>query len=182
LSENEKKISSVLKSMGISIKSEFIPWSKAKEKDYNKDAKFSSLNWNVTLYKNDVKIFTTEYNEGQGHCPANETENVGYNLKKMIEKECETGFETWYGNSMDWVNINKKKPILPNMVSFVWCILSDANSGRDDFHDFCGNFGYDEDSRRAEAIWKACVETAAKIYSSFTTDELNTLEELYQDY
>lgn len=180
--DKSKEIQKVLNEMGISITSKFIPWSIAKSHPYNKDSKFPSLNWEVTLFKNGQKILTGEYHEGQGHCPANKNAKAKYELQKMIEKECEEGFEAWYGNALDFVHVNKKKPILPDMVSFVWCTLSDANSGRDDFHDFCGNFGYDEDSRSAERIWKACVETAAKIYSSFTTEELNILEELYQDY
>lgn len=36
------------------------------------------------------------------------------------------------------------------------CLLSDAQSGELDFEQFCGDLGYDTDSRSAEATWKAC--------------------------
>lgn len=37
-----------------------------------------------------------------------------------------------------------------------YCFLSDAVAGLDGFDGFCGNFGYDADSRRAEKTWKLC--------------------------
>jgi len=41
------------------------------------------------------------------------------------------------------------------------CLLSDAQAGGQTFEEFCAEFGYDPDSRRAEATWKACRRTAA---------------------
>ena len=38
------------------------------------------------------------------------------------------------------------------------CFLSDAIAGDMDFEDFCNEFEYDEDSRRAERIHTACQE------------------------
>lgn len=43
------------------------------------------------------------------------------------------------------------------------CLLSDAQSGEMDFPEFCSEFGYDEDSRRAEKTWKACQKAAPKL-------------------
>ena len=175
---DSKEIKNVLDEMGISIKSKFIPFSKSRYKD----DEILSLNWEITLLKNEKEILSSDYSMGTGHCPANKTNNKGSNLKEMIAKECEEGFETWYGNALYYVHVNKKKPIHPDMVNFVWCIFCDARYGTDNFEDFCSNFGYDTDSRRAEKMWKESVEIAAKFYSSFTTDEINKLEEIYQDY
>jgi len=36
------------------------------------------------------------------------------------------------------------------------CLLSDAQAGSQDFEEFCGDMGYDTDSRKAERTWKAC--------------------------
>jgi len=41
------------------------------------------------------------------------------------------------------------------------CLLSDAQSGEQDFESFCGEFGYDQDSRKAEKTWQACQKTTA---------------------
>lgn len=42
------------------------------------------------------------------------------------------------------------------------CLLSDANVEAD-FHDFCREFGYDTDSRKAEATFKACLKVGKEM-------------------
>lgn len=41
------------------------------------------------------------------------------------------------------------------------CLLSDAQAGEQTFDEFCGEFGYDNDSRKAEQTWKACKKATA---------------------
>lgn len=43
------------------------------------------------------------------------------------------------------------------------CIIEDGNSGTMNFEEFCDEFGYDIDSRRAERIWNECVNTMEKL-------------------
>lgn len=42
------------------------------------------------------------------------------------------------------------------------CFLSDAIAGARSFEEFCSEFGYDPDSRRAERIHRACQKALAK--------------------
>lgn len=44
----------------------------------------------------------------------------------------------------------------PTSEGVLECLLSDANGGEMTFDDFCGEFGYDNDSRTAERVWKQC--------------------------
>ena len=44
----------------------------------------------------------------------------------------------------------------PSCEDVLNCCASDAQSCADSFEDFCGNMGYDTDSRKAEKIFKAC--------------------------
>ena len=44
----------------------------------------------------------------------------------------------------------------PDAAGCLECLLSDASSGAEDFESFCGEFGYDTDSRKAHKTWKAC--------------------------
>lgn len=58
--------------------------------------------------------------------------------------------------------------------------LSDAMAGDMEYTDFCGEFGYEQDSRRAKKIHKACIkskEKAAKISNDFY-ELYNQLNEL----
>jgi hypothetical protein len=42
-------------------------------------------------------------------------------------------------------------------------LLSDARLGEETFPNFCGEIGYDSDSRKAERSWRECVRTLAKM-------------------
>lgn len=60
------------------------------------------------------------------------------------------------------------------------CFVDDALCGSETFEDFCSEFGYNEDSRRAEKTWKACKRSLAKlqrIYPGDLYDLINELEE-----
>lgn len=62
-----------------------------------------------------------------------------------------------------------------------YCFVSDAVSGNYSFNEFCGEFGYDEDSRKAEKTWKACkksLEKLNKIYNGDVYDLANELQEI----
>lgn len=49
--------------------------------------------------------------------------------------------------------------VKPKPADVLYCLCSDSRAGEMHFHDFCSEFGYDEDSRKAETIWRACVDT-----------------------
>lgn len=61
------------------------------------------------------------------------------------------------------------------------CFLSDGTcySSCIDFADFCANFGYDEDSRKAWKVWQACKrshEKAVKLFGNDYADDIGTLD------
>lgn len=51
----------------------------------------------------------------------------------------------------------------PDATSVVDCLVSDALAGEESFENFCADFGYDEDSRRAYATWEQCKEQGVKV-------------------
>ena len=48
------------------------------------------------------------------------------------------------------------QPTAPDIVDVLYCLISDSEAGREVFADFCENFGYDQDSRKAFETWQAC--------------------------
>lgn len=71
-----------------------------------------------------------------------------------------------------------------NTLNAFYCFVSDALSGYNTFSDFCGEFGYDEDSRSAYRIYTAC-KRAFKSWARVsgmdegeTCDFLNELQEI----
>lgn len=70
------------------------------------------------------------------------------------------------------------KPKAENLLN---CLSLDAQAGCETFADFCANFGYDEDSRKAEAIHRECQKTADKLRALLgrgLVNELNNCEQL----
>jgi hypothetical protein len=46
------------------------------------------------------------------------------------------------------------------------------------FENFCGDFGYDEDSRKAEKTYKAVVKEWWRVYRFFTSSEIEEMQEI----
>jgi hypothetical protein len=53
----------------------------------------------------------------------------------------------------------------PTAAEVLACLISDAQSVESarSFEDWCGDLGYDSDSRKAEATYKACEATGGKL-------------------
>ena len=72
----------------------------------------------------------------------------------------------------------------PSCVGMLWCLVSDASYVENctEFADFCSEFGYNEDSRKAEGIFKECCKTLKALNKMFSHEELETLKETFEDY
>jgi hypothetical protein len=69
-------------------------------------------------------------------------------------------------------------------ISAFYCFLGDAIAGGQSFEEFCADMGYDEDSRAAEKIWKACQEATQKAENISIGDLYavsNYIQEKYPD-
>ena len=51
----------------------------------------------------------------------------------------------------------------PTAADVLSCLVSDAHCGATSFEDFCSDFGYNVDSRRAEKTWRACAKMALRV-------------------
>ena len=75
-------------------------------------------------------------------------------------------------------------PVPPTVDEVLQCLLIDAscveNSGGT-FEEFCQELGYDEDSRRAEAVYNACLQTAVQL-RSLLGNQYDCAVEAAQDY
>ena len=64
---------------------------------------------------------------------------------------------------MFWASFNQ--PELRSrydVLNALHCFVSEAVSGLDSFEDFCGNFGYDKDSRSAYQTWQGCQRSSVQ--------------------
>jgi len=72
-----------------------------------------------------------------------------------------------------------KKPKIANVLH---CLINDASAADENFHDWCSNFGYSNDSLKALDIYKDCLNTAGALRRHFTRETLAQIRELLQDY
>ena len=104
-----------------------------------------------------------------------------YNLKLMYN-----------GNSYNFTfhdSVNAYQHNTPlNKKDVLYCVLSDMGcyeSSRD-MDDFIYSFGYDEQDlktyKQGMKAYKACKKTSERLHEIFTNDELEKLQEEFQDY
>lgn len=70
----------------------------------------------------------------------------------------------------------------PTAASVLYCLLSDARCGEQNFYDFCDEMGYDSDSRKALATHDTCAKLSIEMRRVFSAAQREQLEELLQDY
>lgn len=173
-----------LETLGLSLKSTFVPFSQSKHANPARGEKvWRSLNWKVTLSQGKRDLLITDYAQGEGHCPAYHhppkfaSGRVDERHQRLaIADEIETGktaFVTSYGM------VTRRGTIPgPSLLEVCYSLAMDAQSGQESFSDFCSNFGYEEDSRKAEKTWRAC----ADIYKALGGALLESMSRIVEGY
>lgn len=70
---------------------------------------------------------------------------------------------------------------MPAAAGVLFCLMADADMGRELFADFCATMGYSTDSRKAWALYEECQKTAAAL-RMFTAEERAELAKMLEDY
>lgn len=82
-------------------------------------------------------------------------------------------FSVRFGQSInDSTGCGDKKPTAYSVLA---CI---TKSDPGTLEDFCGEFGYDPDSRKAEKIWRATCEEWERVSAFFTVEEVAQIQEI----
>jgi hypothetical protein len=180
--------------LGLWLSSAFIPHSKSRNAD-----KDPCLNWRVTLHRDKHPIVDVDYSARSGQCPVSRLlkplpQKTPWDrriLRGRIKAECETGFPSkpqWLSgaaNPEDWhlYPLDRSRPIKPNDLDVIYCILLDASViNHSSFEDWASDFGYDPDSRKALAMYHACMATALKLRAGLGDKIITQLLDAFQDY
>lgn len=176
----KERIEAVAAELGITMVATFVPWSLSR----NAGEKHSSLNWKVTLRRNGRDILITDYAAGCGHCPSYRQGRQTIASQAVLRHECETGFPAVFVDGFSRAaRIPGRKPILPELASVLSSLVSDASAiDYNCFEDWASDMGYDTDSRSAEAIYRACLETGLKLRNALGESGLAALREACIDY
>jgi hypothetical protein len=102
---------------------------------------------------------------------------------KMIRSPLKLKSDNWQETAFHWVctingisfdyytgagmrykdGFKEGRPIAPKIKDVVYSLLADSSAIYQSFHDWCNDFGYDEDSRKALNIYLACQANAVKL-------------------
>ena len=117
----------------------------------------------------------------------NSDDNMMHNVFNItVKREFENGAITksfkFYDSNANWEKGKTTMGLMDMLLAFK-SFLEDAWAGSMDFEEFCGEYGYNSDSRRAEKIYNECKEQLEKvmdlgIYESELADFINTLNEI----
>lgn len=187
-----EKLEALMKEQGLTIASTFIPWSQSRnapgryeghgtnerEIAMSKAKGWRSLNWRVTLRKNERDgiashaIHITEYSAGEAHAPAyKHMAKKGPDHRKpgCLDWTAAMDYELEHGKPYNfrWVRITGGAPVGKNMkiepdAVSVFAGLAQEGWGAIEsgtFEDWARDLGYDVDSRKAEQSYDQCLKT-----------------------
>jgi len=144
-----------------------------------------SENWphiayDVTLSRNGKPFWHGPYKLGLGHVKLPERYNGDgptarlFNTLRAGKIPNDKAAHAAYAANL--AKIQKVSPTLPGVLHSL-CIDSSPYFDHESFEEWCGNYGYDTDSRKAEGIYKECVETGRQLARAFNPDKLEQLRE-----
>lgn len=84
----------------------------------------------------------------------------GYRVTFTYDRRKQS-FDFWQGSAIT------NDPAASDVMA---CLISDAHAGEESFDDFCADMGLDNDSRSAEATWKACQRVGSQLARLFGAD------------
>lgn len=103
-----------------------------------------------------------------------DVENENSHVIVITDRETRKTAQFSFWASMMQLSIKTEHDLL----NAFYCFVSDAIGGGMDFHEFCLEFGYDEDSRTAETVWKACKRSARSLERIYNGDIYELCNEL----
>lgn len=118
-----------------------------------------------------------EYSMGVGHRKA-----VGRMQKDELKRLNNANFKQTYSNML---NVKAKYeacsiPTKPKIDDVLYSLVMDSMALGEHFEDWCDNFGYDSDSKKAFSIYEDCIKNAKKLKA--LNININEASEAFQDY
>jgi hypothetical protein len=82
----------------------------------------------------------------------------------------------------NWERANPGTPVAPRAADVLHSLILDSSAVGQSFESWCDEFGYDADSRKAEATYRECQKNADKLARVLDRRAREELAELLQDY
>lgn len=163
------ELQNAIREIGLRIDADFVPQSKSRNAGKN----HAIVNWRVRLYCDEKLVLETDYSEGIGNY-------APYTLRKTVddvERErsiAETGKDP---------HKMHKRISGPSPVDVIACLTRDYDAlDYNAYETWAESYGYDEDSRNGEAVYKACIKIALQLRNGVGEDNMRRLVEASADW
>lgn len=178
--------------LGLSVSAVFVPWSKSRNFDPKAGPDKRSLNWRVTVHHaapqagergiGAREVLTTDYGAGIAHCPSyKQGASWTVDYAAAIEHETETGKAALAFVRPQGALLGRA--LMPDAADVLASLAMDAGAiDSATYEEWAGDYGYDPDSRKGEAIYRACLETALKLRAALGDAGLQTLRDAAADH
>jgi hypothetical protein len=143
--------------------------------------------YTVRLTHNDKEILVTPYRMGVGHVDIKkpvrswmfkpDEEALLYTWQKKPHAE----FKDKQLHAEVACKLAQAQKVTPSLADVLYSLLMDATAYGQTFEDWCCEFGYDTDSRRAEKTFRTC-EAIGRRLAKVDKDTLAAAREILQDY
>lgn len=165
-------VRNIVHSRGLEYRAEFIPGSRTNHDDPD----WECVTWRITLSVPNGGNYSTEYRSGIACIPV-KYDNKARKLRTIaVDEQIKRAIET--GSPRLGVKVPD-----PDLVNVLYCLVSDAGAiDYSCFQDWADDFGYDVDSRKAEKIYRTCLEIGLWMRSALGEKTLAELREALADY
>lgn len=155
--------------LGITLLCKFIPWSGDGE---------PTLRWSVQLLVGGEHILTSPYTAGCGHCPSYKPGPLSVDEWETVKYECRSGRR--YGR---YGPHGATRAIDPNFSDVLSAIARDADAiTYANFEDWAEAHGMDDDSRKAESMYKECLAIGLALQSTIGYENIERLWKTSAEY
>ena len=130
---------------------------------------------------NDTQKF--DYFTGMGHrAPATRDQKIrathGFQGLTENDKKGLTSYGRRYLAEVE----KMRKPVTPHAAGVLYSLILDSSAVEQSFSNWCSEYGYDDDSRKALATYEACQANADKLARIFDHATREAIREALQDY
>ena len=139
--------------------------------------------WDCDSWRFTIKNQSFEYSTGlglRGDVTANTKKRAAFDFPGLTEKD--KAGQTLRGRQYLQRVQELREPQIPPVAGLLYSLILDGSASELSFAEWCGDYGYDSDSRKAFATYMACQENSDKLQKVFTHSQIARIRELLQEY
>lgn len=181
MTTQDEQVKAILAAANVTYAAEFVPHRLSR----NAGKKPKCLNWKISFSRPGVEALYTDFSQGLGYVPKigmgtspGSSARVNRFQRTSEEHAAEHG-EYMLSSASEW---RRRKLPPPSAASVLSCLILDAWALAYSFEGWASEFGYDADSREAEAVYHRCCDNGRALRRIFSRDVLAQLREVLQDY